>query len=85
MACFSTALLENVLIAFLVICFFVAVFRLLVPQVLSWFGGPPGTGTVMTILGWFIGLLIAIAVIIFAFDMIACLFGNGGLSLRGVR
>ncbi len=88
MACFSLQWLEQLLIWFLIVCFVVAVVKLLVPVVAGWFGAP-GSGTVVTILGWLVGLLIAIWLIIIIFDLIGCLFGAPGLGvgfpLRGVR
>lgn len=83
MSCFTPALLENLLIWFLIISFIAAVFWLVVPKVLQKLGGPPGAGTVMTILGWFVGLVIAIAVVIFVFDLINCM--SHGPLLRGIR
>lgn len=86
MACFSLAWLEQVLIWFVIVCFVVAVVRLLIPAILSWGGPPPpAAGTVMTILGWLVWTVIAIFVIYFIFDLLACAMGNGGLSLPPLR
>ncbi len=84
-ACFSLQWLEQLLIWFLIVCFIVAVIKLLVPAILSWFGGPPGADTVMTILWWLVGLIVAIYFVILVFDLLACLSGSGGLGLPRLR
>ncbi len=85
MACFSLLWLEQLLIWFLITCFVVAVIRLLVPAIMGLFGSPPGADTVMTILWWLVGLIIAIYLVILIFDLLACLSGSGGLSLPPFR
>ncbi len=85
MACFSLGFLENLLIWFIIVCFIVAVIRLVIPAVLSMAGAPPGAGVVMTVLGWLIWTIVAIYVLIFVFDLIACATGSGGLGFPALR
>ncbi len=85
MACFSLAWLEQLLIWFVIVCFIVAVLRLVIPAVLSMVGAPPPAATVMTVIGWLIGTIIIIYVIIFAFDLIACAMGGSGFGLPALR
>ncbi len=77
MQCFSLQWLEQLLIWLVVVCVLVAIFKLIIPFLLSLFGAPPGGGMIMTILGYIIWGLVAIAVIIFIFELISCAFGNG--------
>lgn len=85
MACFSLAWLEQLLIWLVVVCVLIGIFKLLVPFLLTLFGAPPGGGMIMTILGYIIWGIVAIAVIIFVFELISCAFGNGGPGLIGSR
>ena len=82
MACFSLAWLEQLLIWIVVVCVVVGIFKLVVPWLLSLFGGPPGGGMVFTIISYIIWGLVAIALIIFVFDLLQCSFGLGTLRLR---
>lgn len=76
MACFTLDALKELLIWLVVIVLIVGIVKVLIPTVLGWFGAPPGGGAVMTILGYILWAIVAIFVIIFAFDVISCLFGG---------
>ena len=81
MACFSLGFVENLLIWLVIVCLIVAIFRLLIPKLLGLLGSPPGAGTVITILGWIIGAIVLIFIIILVFDLLSCVIGGGGLHL----
>jgi hypothetical protein len=85
MACFSLAWLESLLIWIVILLFVVAVVNLIIPAILSAFGpAPPGASVVLTVLRYLVWTLVAIAVIIFIFDLIACALGGGsGISNLG--
>lgn len=89
MACFSLQWLESILIWLVIILFVVAVVNLIIPAILNAFGpAPPGAGVVLTVLRYLVWTLVAIAVIIFIFNLITCAFGGPsgfGFPLRGVR
>lgn len=75
--CFDIYWFEQVLIWLVVIGVIVAIVRLLLPQVLAQLGGPgwPGAMT-MQIISIVVWGAVMIAVIIFAFELIGCLFGG---------
>lgn len=77
MACFSLAWLENLLIWLVGVIFIVALFKLVVPWLMSLLGAPPGGGIIVTIIQYIIWALVAVAVIIFVFELIGCVFGGG--------
>jgi hypothetical protein len=90
MACFSLGWLESLLIWTLILLFVVAVVNLIIPAILNAFGpAPPGAGVVLTILRYLVWLIVAIAVVIFVFQLISCVLGGSGpglsFPLRGVR
>ena len=83
MACFSLGWLESLLIWTVILLFVVAVVNLIIPAILNAFGpAPPGAAIVLTVLRYLVWTLVAIAVIIFIFDLIACALGGGsGVTL----
>lgn len=87
MACFSLEWLENLLIWVLVILFVVAVINLILPRILAAFGpSPPGADVVLTVLRYLVWTIVAIAVVIFIFDLIYCAVGGGAhLSFPSIR
>jgi hypothetical protein len=79
MGCFSLLWLEQLLIDLVVICAVVAVIRLLVPWVLSKFGG---TGSIIArIIDIVLWAIVAIFVIIVVFQLLSCLLGAGGFAM----
>lgn len=85
MACFSLEWLKDLLIWLVIVLVVIGIVKLLIPALMSWFGAPPGGGSVMTILGYILWGIVAIAVIIFVFDLITCALGNGGTGLSFPR
>jgi hypothetical protein len=81
-ACFTLEWLKMLLIWLVVIVVIVAIFKVIVPWVMSQFASPPGGGNIMTILGYILWGIVAIFAIIFVFELIACL---GGGSLGRIR
>lgn len=78
MSCFSLVWAEHLLIWLVVLCVLIGIVKLLLPMLLSWFGAPPGGGTVITILGYIMWAVVAIFCIIIVFDLISCAVGSGG-------
>ena len=82
--CFSMAWLLQTLIWLIIIGAVVAIFRLLLPFVLGWFG-TAGT-VIMAAINILIWAIVAIAAITFIFQLISCLFSlGGGMPHLGVR
>lgn len=77
MACFSLEWIKQLLIWLVVLCVLIGTVKLLLPMVLSWFGAPPGGGTVITILGYIMWAAVAIFCIIIVFDLISCVTASG--------
>lgn len=77
MSCFSLAWVEQLLIWLVLLCVLIGIVKLLLPMVLSWFGAPPGGGTVITILGYIMWAVVAIFCIIIVFDLISCVTASG--------
>ena len=73
MACFSLGWLENLLIWLVVIGAVIALVRLLVPLAV----GPLGAwgATVTAVLNIVVAAIVAVAVIVLVFDLLACAFG----------
>ena len=69
--CFSLAWLENLLIWIICIGAVIGILQLVVPWALSLVG--VNLGPIPQIIRIVVGAIIAIAVIMFAFDMISCL------------
>lgn len=81
--CFSLAWVENLLIWLVIICAVIGLLKLvLVPFVLSPLG--EAGAIVVKAINIFIWAIVAIAIIIFVFDLISCLIG-GGFGLRLVH
>lgn len=81
MACFSLQWVEQLLIWLVIVCVIVGIVKLFLPMVLSWFGAPPGGGTVVTILGYILWAVVAIFCIILVFDLLGCVgFGGPGIG-----
>ena len=82
MGCFPIEWLKELAIAVVIILFFVAVIKLLLPKLLGSVAAPPGAGsvvaTILTILGWALWTAIAIVCIIIVFDLVVCLVGTVG-------
>jgi len=73
MACFSLGWLEQLLIWLVVIAAVVAIVRLLIPHLVGPLG--PAAATVMQALYIIVWAIVAIAVIVIVFDLLACAFG----------
>jgi hypothetical protein len=71
MACFTPAVLQSFLIWLVFVIAVIAIVNLVVPWVLAQFGNPDG-GIVVAILRIIIWALVAIAVIVFVFDLLSC-------------
>lgn len=69
--CWTWSFLESILIWLIVVGAVVAIFRIILPMALSLIGAP--AGTIMQIINIAIWAFIAIAVVIFAFDLLSCL------------
>jgi uncharacterized membrane protein len=82
MACFSLAWIEQLLIWLVVVILCVAIVKMVLPWLLSLFGTPPGGGMVLIIIQYVIWALVTIAVIIFIFDMLDCVFNGTHLALH---
>ncbi len=78
--CFDLHWVMTILIWLVVIGAVIAIVRLLLPQVLANFGA--GGSLVLQILNIVIWAAVLIAIIIFAFELISCLLGTTGMSLR---
>jgi hypothetical protein len=80
MACFSLALIEQLLIAAVVFVAIYAIIMLLLPYVTSYMSVGGALGTAVTIIVAIIKIVfwavVAIVVIKFAFEMIQCLLGS---------
>lgn len=81
MSCFSSVWLENFLIWLAVVVFLVAVVSAIIPRLTGWVGSPPGGDLIITILRWFVWLVIIIAIIIFVFDLVSCMTATGRLRI----
>lgn len=80
--CFSLAWLENLFIWIVIVGSLIAILKLLLPWVFSFFGG---TGPLLPILNIVIYAIIAIFVIYIIFALISCLIGSGGFHLPALR
>ena len=80
MMCFSLDWIMHLLILAVCVGAVVAVVKLLLPYVM----GPLGEmgGLVLKILTIIFWAVILIMIIYFAFELLSCLFGGGGMSLR---
>ncbi len=85
MGCFTLGFFEQLLIALVVLCVLIGIFKLLLPMVLGWFGAPPGGGSIITILGYILWGVVAIFCIIIAFDLLSCVFGSGQSPVLNFR
>jgi len=80
--CFSVEWIKEALIWLVIVLSVVAILRLLIPWVLGILG-MPAAGIVMQIINIFLFAIVAIYVIVFAFQVIGCLLGHGGVSRLG--
>lgn len=71
MACFAPAMVQQFLIWLVVVVAVVAAFHLLVPWLLAQLGSPDN-GVILRLLQIFVWALVIIAVIVFAFRLLAC-------------
>ena len=78
--CFSLAWWEQLFVWAIIIFAIIAIFKLLIPYVLSMLGGTLGAGgnLVMAVLRIVFFAIIAIVVIYIVFALIQCLIGMGG-------
>ncbi len=72
MECFTLGWFENLLILIVVIIGVVALVKLLIPWLLNLVGAPAGSGVLIQALQIFLWCVIAIIVIYFVFDLLAC-------------
>ena len=79
MECFTLSWFENLCILIVIIIGAVALFKLLIPWLLSLAGMPEGGGILVRALQIILWCVIAIAVIYFVFDLLAC--GTGSFHL----
>jgi hypothetical protein len=82
--CFSWDFIKQCLIFLVVICAIIAILKLIVPYVVSQMGITLGAGwnVIVQVIRIFIWALIAIFIIIFCFEIIACLWSyTGGVPL----
>jgi hypothetical protein len=83
MSCFSLEFIKQLLIWFVILIVFIGIIRLVIPNLMAWFGAPPGGGAVVTALGYILWGVVAIFFIILVFDLVSCLIGGGsGRLLR---
>ncbi len=68
--CFSLMWLVQILIWIVVICAIIAIFRLVLPIVLSWLG--VAGGVVMQVLNILLIAFVIIVMLYFAYDLITC-------------
>ena len=73
--CFSLLWFVTLLIWIVVICGIVAVFRLVLPFVLSWLG--IAGGIVMQVLNIILAVIVIITLIWFCYDLFTCVGGMG--------
>lgn len=86
--CFSLAWFQQLLVMLVIICAIVAIFKLLIPFVLSQIGATLGEGAnlVLAALRIVVWAIIAIFVIYICFALISCLLSySGGFPLLGRR
>jgi hypothetical protein len=77
--CFSLEALKDILIWIIVIGAVFAIIRLVVPMAATYLGGP---GSVLVqVINIVLWAVLAIIVIIFAFQLISCLLGAGSLRI----
>jgi hypothetical protein len=82
--CFSLQWLEQVFIWIIIICAIVAIVRLLLPMVFAQLGAPGGT--ILAIINIAMWAIVAIFVVMFAFELISCLLSaGGGLHFPSIR
>lgn len=79
--CLSLEWLKEILIWLVIVVAIVAILRLLIPAVLTQLGW--AGGLIMNILNIAVWAFVLIVVIIFAFGLIDCLAGAGGVHLPG--
>jgi hypothetical protein len=75
--CFDLVWFENFLIWLVVVCAIVAIFRLVLPTILSWLG--VAGGLVMQVLNIILIAFVVIALIYLVFDLLSCAGGLHGL------
>lgn len=79
--CFGISWIENVLIWLIVVGAVIAIFKILLPLVLSQIGAP--AGVIMQIINIALWAFICIVVVIFAFELIGCLLHVGSFPRLG--
>lgn len=75
--CFTLEWLENLLIWIIVIGATIGVLKLLIPWVFSFLGIP--VGPLPQIVNIIVFAIVAVAVIVFVFDLLGCLWGHARL------
>ena len=81
--CFDLSWFEHLLIWVVIIGAIVAIVKVLLPMVFAQLGAP--SGAIVQIINIFLWAVIAIFVIIIAFELIGCLLGSGSLNLGPMR
>ncbi len=76
--CFGLAWVESLILWLIIVGAVVAILRILLPMALSFIGAP--AGTIMQIINIAIWAFIAVAIVIFAFDLIGCLWHVGSFQ-----
>ncbi len=77
--CFSMEFIKQILIWAVILIAVFAIIKVVVPMVAAQLGGPGSA--IVQIINIVLWAVLAIIVVIFAFEMIACLLGMGGGGL----
>jgi hypothetical protein len=70
-ACFTPLMLQSFLIWLVFVIAVVAIVNLVIPWLLAQFGNPDG-GIILAILRIIVWAVVAVAIIVFVFDLLAC-------------